>query len=246
MSQPVTVSEEYLTQLCTAVAEKAAKAAAEAATATAYSQGFQAGQSSAPAEPSSPSPTSGKGHGKGKSTKGKKEKVTDSFELDTARTITMHLRDPRALGEGPCRLTHTPKEKGNQWARWTECKVCGLRMTYMPYSHAPAGSTRMENPGDVRAALRELWEMEVWNQMTARVMQNKIKEIAVRKATIASPAYQRSKAKAKARAEPVEYHMHSDEENNPTANQEAWEQAEEEWNNVNPTNPARPAEGDHA
>ena len=121
-------------------------------------------------------------------------------------------------------------------------------MTYTPYTHAPAGSTRTENPGDVREALSELWNTEAWSEMTATVMQSKIKEIAVRNATMASPAYQRSKAKAKAkaRAEPTEYHMHSDEENNPTANQDAWEQAEEEWNNVNPTNPARPAEGDHA
>ena len=103
--QPITVSEEYLTQPCPAVAEKAAKAAAEAAATTAYTEGFEAGTSSAPAQPSP-----GKGR---KGTRPKKEKVTDSYELDLARIVEMDPRDPRAMGEGPCGAEHTAKKKGN-------------------------------------------------------------------------------------------------------------------------------------
>ena len=111
--QPIQINEEYLTQLWATVAERAAKAAAETAATMAYAEGFQAGSSSAPAQTSS-------GKARGKGTRTKKEKVTDSYELDTARTMDVDPKDPRAMGEGPCGTEHTGKQKGNQWARWTE------------------------------------------------------------------------------------------------------------------------------
>ena len=230
--QPITVSEEYLTQLCAVVAEKAAKAAAEAAATTAYAEGFQAGTSSAPAQPSP-------GKGRGKGTRPKKKKVTDSYELDLARIAEMDPRDPRAMGEGPCGTEHTAKQKGNQWARWTECSRCCLRLDYTPYIHSPATSARTENPKNVRDALRELWGAQIWQDMEAKHMQAKIKEIAARKATQPRP---KGKAKAKARSQATEFAMNSDEENAQATEEQSWEQAEGEWDTVNQADPPRPAQ----
>ena len=204
---PITINEEYLAQLCAAVAEKAAKAAAEAAATAAYQAGFQAGSSSAAAQP-----TSGKGRGKG--TRQKKEKVTDTYELDQTRTIDMDPRDPRALGEGPCGLEHTGKQTGNQWARWTECSRCCLRLEYTPYKHSPTTSTRTENPKDVRDAMRELSEAHIWENMEAKQMQQKIKEIQARKAQ--HRPVRGAKAKAKARSGPTRYNMTEGDETAPT------------------------------
>ena len=199
---PITINEEYLANLCAQVAERAAKAAAESAATTAYAEGFQAGQSSSPA----PAPRSG-GKASGKTTR-TKLKATDNYELDPARLLSVDTRDPRAMGEGPCGTDHTPKETGNQWARWTDCSRCCLRMEYIPYTHAPAQSTRTENPKDIRDALKELWEAEIWDDMEAKQMQAKIKEITARKAQI----YQNRGrpilgAKAKGKGKPARYNM---------------------------------------
>ena len=231
--QPITVSEEYLTQLCAVVAEKAAKAAAETAATTAYAVGFQDGTSSAPAQ------ASPKGKSRGRGTQPKKEKVTDNYELDLARVVEMDPRDPRAMGEGPCGTEHTAKKKGNQWARWTECSRCCLRMDYTPYIHSPATSARTENPKNVRDALRELWGAQIWQDMEAKHMQAKIKEIAARKATQPRP---KGKAKAKARSQATEFAMNSDEENAQATEEQSWEQAEGEWDTVNQADPPRPAQ----
>jgi hypothetical protein len=212
--QPITINEEYLTQLCVTVAERAAKAAAETAATTAYAEGFQAGSSSAPAQTSS-------GKARGKGTRTKKEKVTDSYELDTARTMDVDPRDPRAMGEGPCGTEHTGKQKGNQWARWTECSRCCLRMGYIPYTHSPAQSTRTENPKDIRDALKELWEAQIWDDMEAKQMQAKIKEITARKAQN-RPVMG---AKAKGKGKPSRYNLNED----------------TDWSAVTPADPPRPA-----
>ena len=193
--QPITINEEYLASLCAQVAERAAKAAAETAATTAYAEGFPAGQSSSPA------PTSG-GKASGK-TKTKKVKVTDGYQLDPARLLSVDTRDPRAMGEGPCGTDHTPKETGNQWARWTDCSRCCLRMEYIPYTHAPAQSTRTENPKDIRDALKELWEAQIWDNMEAKQMQAKIKEITSRKAQN-RPILG---AKAKGKGKPTRYNL---------------------------------------
>ena len=199
--QPITINEEYLASLCAQVAERAAKAAAESAATTAYAEGFQAGQSSSPA----PAPRSG---GKASGKTRTKMKATDNYELDPARLLSVDTRDPRAMGEGPCGTDHTPKETGNQWARWTDCSRCCLRMEYIPYTHAPATGTRTENPKDIRDALKELWEAEIWDDMEAKQMQAKIKEITARKAQI----YQNRGrpilgAKAKGKGKPARYNM---------------------------------------
>ena len=188
---PVTINEAYLANLCTQVAERAAKEAA----AKAYEEGFEAGQSSSPA------PTSGgKGSGKTKTTKAK---VTDGYQLDPARMLKVDTRDPRAMGEGPCGTDHTAKETGNQWARWTDCSRCCLRMEYIPYTHAPGCSTRTENPKDIRDALKELWEAEIWDNMEAKQMQAKLKEIKSRKA-LNRPILG---AKAKGKGKPTRYNL---------------------------------------
>jgi hypothetical protein len=204
--QPITINEEYLANLCAQVAERAAKAAAETAATTAFAEGFQAGQSSSPAPAPAPATRSG-GKASGKTTR-TKLKATDNYELDQERMISVDTRDPRAMGEGPCGTDHTPKETGNQWARWTDCSRCCLRMEYIPYTHAPAQSTRTENPKDIRDALKELWEAGIWDDMEAKQMQAKIKEITARKAL----KYQNRGrpilgAKAKGKGKPARYNM---------------------------------------
>ena len=229
--QPITVSEEYLNQLCAAVAEKAAKAAAETATATAFAAGFQAGSSSGPATAPTTSSTN-------RSRKPKKEKTTDNYELDHTRTIIMDNRDPRAMGHGPCGTEHFGKQTGNQWARWTDCAKCGLRIEYVPYKHSPSMSTRTENPKDVHDALEELAAALIWEDMDAKRMQAKIKEIAHRKmqdrpgrrtgpqAKAAPQAKANPQAKAKSRAA----HYNLNEATAPTEAEEPMEEyGDEDW-----------------
>ena len=228
--QPITINEEYLANLCAQVAERAAKAAAETAATTAYAEGFQAGQSS------SPVPTSG-GKASGK-TKTKKVKVTDGYQLDPARLLSVDTRDPRAMGEGPCGTDHTPKETGNQWARWTDCSRCCLRMEYIPYTHAPAQSTRTENPKDIRDSLNELWEAQIWDDMEAKQMQAKIKEITARKAQN-RPV---TGAKAKGKGKPSRYNLNEiDEVSEPTAEDQMEEYGDTDWSAVTPADPPQPA-----
>ena len=219
---PIAINEEYLAQLCAAVAEKAAKAAAEAAASTAYAAGFQAGSSSAPAQ-------TGSGKARGKGTRQKKEKVTDTYELDPTRTIDMDPRDPRALGEGPCGTEHFGKQTGNQWARWTDCAKCCLRIEYIPYKHSPSMNTRTENPKDVRDALHELGAAQIWENMEAKQMQAKIKEIAHRKMQNRPVRGANPKAKAKARAA----HYNLDEATAPTAEVPMEEYGDQDWVNWN-------------
>ena len=92
----------------------------------------------------------------------------------------------------------------NQWGQWTECTRCCLRLSYVPYTHSPAQATRTENPENVRAALRELREAGIWQDMQAKEMRAKIREVAAKKMA--------NLRKAKAKPKPATHVIHSDEE----------------------------------
>ena len=165
-------------------------------------------------------------------------KATDNYELDPARLLSVDTRDPRAMGEGPCGTDHTPKETGNQWARWTDCSRCCLRMEYIPYTHAPATGTRTENPKDIRDALKELWEAEIWDNMEAKQMQAKIKEITSRKAQN-RPILG---AKAKGKGKPTRYNLdESDETLEPTPEEFMTEYGDTDWSAVQSAELPEPA-----
>ena len=81
-------------------------------------------------------------------------------KYDWARTQGPDPRDERTLGS-PCFGNHVeqPPGKGstsgsNQWARWTGCAACGLRLSYTP-TWGSHGMTRAAGPlcQDVRQQL---------------------------------------------------------------------------------------------
>eukprot|EP00969_Alexandrium_andersonii_P037097 1625853-Alexandrium_andersonii.AAC.1 len=84
--------------------------------------------------------------------------------LDLEKFKAQDPDDPRALGEGPCGEMHLEpvtvtdsnpnmKFSGNNYARWCDCKTCGLRLaTYPKHGHTGRYSRRT-NPAIVREAL---------------------------------------------------------------------------------------------
>ena len=96
-------------------------------------------------------------------------------------------------------------------------------MEYIPYVHSPTTSTRTENPKDVRDALNELGEAQIWENMEAKQMQAKIKEIAARK--MQNRPVRGANPKAKRRAT----HYNLDEATEPTAEVPMEEYGEQDW-----------------
>ena len=182
-------TEDELKRLCDKVAKKAAKEAASKA----YEEGKKAGENQA------------------HQATGKK---TAKYELDHERKMGVDERDPRHLGEGPCRNTHSPKPYTNQWAVWKDCTKCCLRMEYTPYTHSPSQTTKTDNAENVREALQELREAGVWANMEAKQMRAKIKEVSARKMkNYKKPEKESEKDKAKTRSKPKaaeEFHIGSD------------------------------------
>ncbi|CAE7325309.1 RE1 [Symbiodinium microadriaticum] len=63
--------------------------------------------------------------------KGKSKPKKESIPLDYDRTEQMDPRDPRATG-GLCKGNHCPKVRSNQYAQWTICTRCQVRISYTP------------------------------------------------------------------------------------------------------------------
>ena len=105
------------------------------------------------------------------------------YVLDHDRAMPMDPRDPRSLGEGPCGVEHRQRVGKNQRGQWAGCRVCGLRLQYIPYKHEPAQFTKTDNPENVREALAELRSQGVWQSMQHSDMNSKLKEVSARKAT---------------------------------------------------------------
>lgn len=96
--------------------------------------------------------------GKGNKMKAQAPPAVEKY--DWARTQGPDPRDERTLGS-PCYGNHAeqPMGKGsvsgsNQWARWTGCAACGLRLSYTP-TWGSHGMTRQAGPlcQDVRQQL---------------------------------------------------------------------------------------------
>ena len=204
----------------------AAEATAKTTAEKAYAEGFQAGSRSGQAGTSSNQTETRSGKARGKGPRQRNEQVTDSFELDTARTIGIDPRDPRAHGKGPCGMEHRGTLKKNQWALWTQCSRCCLRLEYTPFTHASAQSSRIENPTDVCTALDELLAADVWDNMEAKQMQAKIKEITARKHN--HPVKGQGKGKGKS----TQFTMNSDGEMEHLMEGPMNDYSEEDWSDV--------------
>ena len=182
-SKTLNINEEELAKQCDKATEKAAAAATAAVTEKAFAEGYTAGSTRSR-----------------NSNKENERKCT----LDPERGVDVDSRDPRALGEGPCKENHMGRNYSNQWGQWTECARCCLRRSYVPYTHSLAQATRAENPENVRAALRELREAGIWQDTQAKETRAKIREVAAKKMA--------NFRKAKSKPRPATHVTHSDEE----------------------------------
>ena len=63
--------------------------------------------------------------------RGKTKPKTEMNPLDYDRQEGVDPRDPRASG-GLCQGNHTPKSRANQFAQWTLCTRCQIRLSYIP------------------------------------------------------------------------------------------------------------------
>ncbi|CAE7438764.1 unnamed protein product [Symbiodinium sp. CCMP2592] len=59
------------------------------------------------------------------------ESGNEMLPLDYDRQEGVDPRDPRAAG-GLCKGNHTPKTRANQFAQWTVCTKCQVRLQYIP------------------------------------------------------------------------------------------------------------------
>ena len=92
--------------------------------------------------------------------------------------IAAPVTDPRQTG-WPCRGNHSNgRERSNQYARWTSCPKCGLRLTY---------ETKVKGHGETRSlgaapelvamAQEELQLVYQANEMNEKIFQGKVMEI---------------------------------------------------------------------
>jgi len=101
-------------------------------------------------------------------TEKKASKNQESSVLDSARKMGPDREDPRYLGRGPCGKDHREYTVGqNAWAVWKTCSSCGLRVEYVPYTHAPCNSTKKCNPKIVDSALQWMKDLGVFEEAIA-------------------------------------------------------------------------------
>lgn len=89
------------------------------------------------------------------------KKTTTEPKLDVDRRMTVDLRDPRSKAANwPCYAHHEPgNAQSNKFGQWFNCRVCGLRLSYVPKVGSPATHTATANPGNVTKALNELKDL---------------------------------------------------------------------------------------
>ena len=86
--------------------------------------------------------------------------------------------DPRQDG-WPCRGAHqSGREKNNQYARWTSCKTCGLRLSYVVKTKGH-GESRSVGPAPelVAMAQEELQQVYQPVEMNEKIFMGKVMEI---------------------------------------------------------------------
>jgi hypothetical protein len=106
--------------------------------------------------------------GVGTMTEKKASQNLEPSVLDPDRKMGPDLEDPRYLGRGPCGPDHHEYTVGkNGWAVWKTCSRCGLRVEYVPYTHAPCNSTKKCNPKIVESALQWMKEIGLFEEATA-------------------------------------------------------------------------------
>lgn len=90
--------------------------------------------------------------------------------------------DPRQLG-WPCQGAHKPgKERSNQYATWTACARCGLRLSYLTKKSHTGYSRAVGPPYDLVAeAQTELQQQFSSQQMTDKIFNGKLMEVKGRR-----------------------------------------------------------------
>jgi hypothetical protein len=87
----------------------------------------------------------------------KTKTVNKAPELDVSRKTGADPRDPRYSRSWPCFAEHSPaKPQSNQWCQYTECKVCQLRLQYIPRVGCTGEYANQYQPATVTRALKEL------------------------------------------------------------------------------------------
>ena len=87
--------------------------------------------------------------------------------------------DPRQDG-WPCRGAHlSGREKSNQYASWTSCKKCGLRLSYVVKTSRGHGDSRAVGPAPeiVAMAQDELQQIYQPAEMNEKIFMGKVMEI---------------------------------------------------------------------
>ena len=130
--------------------------------------------------------------------------------------------DPRTSGDGPCGalhalpLDHTAdgappniKFDGNQYGRWGDCAVCGLRLAFWPKEAFHGRYRQSENPAIVRTAIDMLRDSGDWNACSKEKMKAYIRKAEAEQSLRGQRATEeravpKAKAKAKYRAQPAQ------------------------------------------
>lgn len=129
--------------------------------------------------------------------KSKPKKVT---EFDETRTMyPAQESDPRQKKEQwPCYANHQLTVNNNRWGKWSECVVCGHRVSYTPSLGSPATSLKVDLSQNVTTALERL-RMDGWTPQTLQpnTVKQMIKLVAAEHVTKNKPKLEKSKARAK-------------------------------------------------
>lgn len=98
--------------------------------------------------------------------------------MESSRLQPCGSQDPR-LTEWPCNARHkTGKIRQNQFASWSTCARCGLRLTYevKPKGHEETRSAG-PHPNLVRLALDQLQQSMSANDCTEKIVMGKVMEL---------------------------------------------------------------------
>ena len=90
--------------------------------------------------------------------------VRPSLLLDYTASVTADPEDPRTRGEGPCGMHHDCcVESSNSCGSWFHCAKCDLRLKFIPNKNRTAKSLRYLKPQHVRAALKLLKSIDLFD-----------------------------------------------------------------------------------
>ena len=136
-----------------------------------------------------------------------KSKPRSILQFDETRTMyPARDSDPRQKkDQWPCFAEHQLTVNNNRWGKWSECVVCGHRVSYTPSLGSPATSLKIDLSQNVTTALERLridgWTAETLQPNTVKQM---IKLVAAEHVTKTEPKTEKSKARPKKPASEIE------------------------------------------